>query len=315
MTLTTTQPQSADPAPTDTALEPIRIALPKGRMLDGISKPLADAGIRVKPTARGYRPKISMRGFEAKMLKPQNIVTMLAAGSRDCGFAGADWVEELTHEIDQRDHELVDLLDTGLDPVRVVAAAPRDFLVAGKLPNMTEANPLRVAGEMEYLATQWIKKSNLNARFVRTYGATEVFPPEDADCIIDITQTGATLEANNLVIVDDLMRSSTRFYASSRALEDKDKRRRIEDFVVLLKGVLEARDRVMLEVNVTQDNLPAVIKVLPAMRNPTVSQLHEEGGYAVKIAAKRADLPSIIPQLKAAGGTDIIISPVQQVIV
>src|SRR6266508_2262968 len=193
-----------------------RLGLPKGRMEQGVLTLLADAGIRVRPSARGYRPDVSLPGVEAKMLKPQNIVEMLALGSRDVGFAGADWVAELEADV-------VELLDTGLDPVQVVAAAPKTLLVEGRLP----ARRLVVASEYERLAERWIAHSGLSAECVRSYGATEVFPPEDADVIVDNTATGATLEANGLVVVDELMRSSTRLYANPTALQDSTRRRRI----------------------------------------------------------------------------------------
>jgi ATP phosphoribosyltransferase len=184
----------------------LKLAIPKGRMYDGVVSLLAEAGVHISQTARNYRPHANLEGFEVKILKPQNIVEMLQAGSRDLGFAGADWVAEL-------DGDLVELLDTGLDPVRVVAAAPAPLLIGGTLPDQR----LVVASEYELLTRAWIKQSGLDARFVRSYGATEVFPPEDADLIVDNTATGSTLEANDLQIVDVLMKSSTRLYACPAA--------------------------------------------------------------------------------------------------
>src|SRR5213076_1907593 len=169
---------------------PLRLGLPKGRMEQGVLTLLGGAGIRIRPGARGYRPDVSLPDTGAKILKPQNIVEMLALGSRDVGVAGADWVAE-----------------------------------------------------------RWIAQRGLSAECVRSYGATEVFPPEAADVIVDNTATGATLEANGLVVVDELMRSSTRLYANPAALEDAARRRRVDDLVMLLDSVLVARRRVMLEVN------------------------------------------------------------------
>jgi len=280
-------------------------------MHDNVVDLLRGAGVSLRTSSRGYRPSLSLPGFEAKVLKPQNIVTMLAAGTRDVGFAGADWASELSAEIDARDHALVELLDTGLDPVRIVAAAPRDLLVGGRLP---WGRTLRVAGEMEQLARRWIAQRGLDATFVRTYGATEVSPPEDADCIIDVTQSGATLEANALEIVDELMISSTRLYASSRALENPLKKRRIDDLVILLRSVLDARDRAMIEVNVAADRLGELVAALPCMREPPISTLSEGRGHAVRVAAPRRDLPSLIPLIKQHGGTDIVVTPIQQLV-
>ncbi|MCB9666761.1 MAG: ATP phosphoribosyltransferase [Myxococcales bacterium] len=281
----------------------LRLALPKGRMADGVFALLGDAGIRVRTGERGYRPTVSVPGFEVKILKPQNIIEMLHAGSRDIGFAGADWVAEL-------DAELVELLDTGMDPVALVAAAPRALLEGGKLPE----RPLVVASEYPRLTERWMKKQTSPMKFVRSYGATEVFPPEDADCIIDITQTGSTLRANGLGIVDELLSSSTRLYANGAALRDSNKRKLIDDFVLLLRSVLEARDRVMLEVNVPLGQFEQLIAVLPCMRKPTVARLHGEEGYAVKAAVPKNALPALIPALKQCGGTDVVVTRLSQIV-
>jgi len=285
----------------------IRLALPKGRMQDGVLALLAEAGIKIQLPQRGYRPEISLSGYEVKLLKPQNIIEMLHHGSRDLGFAGADWVAEL-------DGELIELLDTGLDPVRLVAAAP--FAIADKLKhNRDSANePITVASEYTRIASGWINKKGWNARLVRSYGATEVFPPEDADCIIDNTATGSTLSANGLEIIGEVLQSSTRLYCNPIALRDPKKRDRIENFSMLIRSVLEARTRVMLELNVQASLLDSIVQTLPSMQEATVSQLHDQRGYAVKAAVPRTTLPSLIPLLKRQGGTDIVISSLSQII-
>ena len=295
-------------------------------MEEGVRALLADAGIHVTPTARSYRPHITLPGCEVKILKPQSIVEMLHAGSRDLGFAGADWVAELDGDPAHMSHQsqhlgalatnageicgLVELVDTGLDPVRVVVAAPAELLSDGGLP----ARHLVVASEYERLTTRWIAARGLDASFVRSYGATEVFPPEDADLIIDNTATGSTLRANGLEIVDELMTSSTRLYANPRALEEPVKRETIDRLVLLIRSVLEARLRVMVEVNVAPERLEAVIAVLPCMRQPTISPLAGGEGFAVKAAVPRAELPMVVPKIKAAGGTDIVVTRLAQIV-
>jgi len=281
----------------------IRIALPKGRMEAGVLALLQDAGMPVRSGAREYRPSIGMPGFEAKILKPQNIIEMLHLGSRDIGFAGADWVAEM-------DADVVELLDTGLDPVRLVAAAPEDLLEDGRLPD----RPLVIASEYEKLATDWIRREGIDAKVVRSYGATEVFPPEDADCIVDNTASGATLEANNLRVVGVIMHSSTRLYGNPDAMRDPSKRAAVERFVLLLRSVLDARRRVMLEVNVPPDKLERVIEVLPCMREPTIAPLHGEAGYAVKAAVPREDLSRVILDVKTRGGTDVVVTQIAQIV-
>jgi ATP phosphoribosyltransferase len=279
----------------------IKFAIPKGRMYEGVLRILNEAGIKVHVTARDYRPAISLPGMQIKILKPRAIVEMLDIGSRDLGFAGADWVAE-----DNAD--LIEVLDTGLDRVRLISAVPEQILVDNKLPS----RKLRVATEYVNLTKRWIEERGLDADLIRSYGATEVLPPEDADCIVDNTATGATLVANNLRIIDDLMVSSTRLYASKAAMENSAKRERIEEFALLVRSVIEARLRVMLEMNVSQEELASVIEVLPCMRQPTVSPMHNSAGFAVKVAVIRDELPVVIPAIKAAGGTDIVVTkPVQ----
>ena len=281
----------------------LRVAVPKGRMHEGVVRLLGEAGIELTSTARSYRPSISLTSCEVKILKPQSIVEMLHMGSRDVGFTGRDWVAEL-------DGNLVELLDTGLDPVRLVAATPRALLADGELP----LRPLVVASEYERLTRRWIGQRGMEARFLRSYGATEVLPPEDADLIIDNTATGSTLEANGLEIVDEIMPSSTCLYASPETLADPGKRQRIDNLVLLLSSVLEARRRVMVEVNVGEADLPAILETLPCMREPTISPLAGGEGFAVKAAVLRTELPEVVPRVKALGGTDVVVTQLGQIV-
>lgn len=283
--------------------EPLKLGLPKGRMEAGVTTLLAEGGIQVTPSARSYRPVISWPDVDTKVLKPQNIVAMLAHGRRDIGFVGADWVAEMSAEV-------VEIIDTGLDPVTVVAAAPPE--TAGALERSDRR--LVVTSEYEKLARGWIESRGLNAEFARSFGATEVFPPEDADVVIDNTATGATLRANNLVIIDRLLQSSTRLCASVQAMENPEKRRRIEDLGMVISSVLTARERVMVEVNSAPCQLEPVVSALPAMDKPTVAPLYGEQGFSVKAAIPRRDLPTVIPAVKKAGGRDIVVTSLSQIV-
>jgi len=281
----------------------IKLAIPKGRMYDGVSKLMSDAGIRIRTSSRDYRPTLSLPGYDVKILKPRAVIEMLNMGARDLGFAGEDWVRE-------DDADLVELLDTGLDRVRLVAAVP-ERSDENELLNRENAI---VASEYVNLTQRWIDARGYNARLIRSYGATEVLPPEDADCIIDNTATGATLEANNLRIIDELMVSTTRLYASKNAMENPIKREQIERYTLLIRSVLEARVRVMLELNVSNENLAGVIEVLPCMRTPTVAPMHNDDGFAVKVAVPREQLTQVIPLIRQRGGTDIIVTNPAQIV-
>ncbi len=281
----------------------VKLALPTGRIQQNVLKLLNDAGIDVHGGPRSYRPAISLEGFEAKILKTQNIVEMLDIGRRDIGFAGADWVKEL-------DADVIELLDTGMDGVRIVAAAPEGFPDADRY----KGRKLIVATEYVKIAEEWVTSKGWDAKVLRSYGTTEAFPPEDADCIVDNTSSGATLEASKLQIIETLLKSSTRVFASRQAMDDPAKRARIEDFVLILRSVLNARTRVMVEVNVSKDDLEAVASVIPCMRQPTIAALHGDAGYVVKAAVLRSELPTLIPIIKQKGGTDIVVSSLSNVI-
>ncbi len=281
----------------------IKLAIPKGRMYEGVSKLMGDAGIRIRTSSRDYRPTLSLPGYDVKILKPRAVIEMLNMGARDLGFAGEDWVRE-------DDADLVELLDTGLDRVRLVAAIPER---SNENELLNRENAI-VASEYVNLTQRWIESKGYSARLIRSYGATEVLPPEDADCIIDNTATGATLEANNLRIIDELMVSTTRLYASKNAMENPIKREQIERYTLLIRSVLEARVRVMLELNVSNENLAGVIEVLPCMRTPTVAPMHNDDGFAVKAAVPREQLTQVIPLIRQRGGTDIIVTNPAQIV-
>lgn len=281
----------------------VRFAIPKGRMYDGVAKLLSDAGIKLRTSSRDYRPSLSLPGFDVKILKPRAIIEMLDLGARDLGFAGEDWVRE-------DDADLVELLDTGLDRVRLVAAVPE----RANEDELLNRDGAVVASEYVNITRRWIEQKGYNATLIRSYGATEVLPPEDADCIVDNTATGSTLDANNLRIIDELMISTTRVYASKQAMDNPAKREQIERFVLLVRSVLEARKRVMLELNVSSADLESVIEVLPCMRQPTVAPMHNSDGFAVKVAVLREQLTQVIPLIKARGGTDIIVTQPGQIV-
>jgi ATP phosphoribosyltransferase len=168
-----------------------------------------------------------------------------------------------------------------------------------------------VATEYVNIAETWLKKRGYSYRILRTYGATEVFPPDDADMIIDNTSSGQTLRDNGLRVIDTLLESSTRFVASRAAMACAGKRRRIDELLMLFKAVLDGREKVMLEMNVSELNYGALVDGLPSMRSPTISPLYGdeasgEAGYAVKIAVKKTEVPELIPRLQRLGATDIV---------
>ena len=271
-------------------------------MAEGVLRLMEEAGFRVRSAGRNYRPLCSDDRFELKLLKSQDIVRMVEMVRHDLAFAGFDWVEELGAQVEE-------LLDTGLDSVRIVAAAPQAYVASGEL----RRRPIVVASEYERITKAWLEREGYDALFVRSHGATEVFPPEDADMIVDNTATGRTLQENGLAEVAVLMRSSTRVIAAPGLMEGP-KGQDVSEFLLLLRSVLDARRRVMLEMNVSGGRLEAVLAELPSMRTPTVMPLSGNGGYAVKSAVLRADIARLIPRLKQAGATDLLEAPFSKVV-
>jgi len=275
-------------------IDKLRLLIPKGRIYDGVVRLLADAGFPAVLADRTYRPALGADWLDAKIMKPQNVGELLELGSHDAGFTGTDWIQESGANV-------AEILDLGFDKVKVVAAVPQEFDEAA-----LRSKKLVVATEYINIARQWLEKSGYQYRLLRTYGATEVFPPDDADMIIDNTSSGQTLRDNGLKIIGTLLESSTRFVASHEALANAEKSNRIEELAMLFRAVLDGRDRVMLEMNIPKDCFEAVVNGLPAMRSPTVAQLFGDGGYAVKIAVMKHEVPIIIPRLKNLGAMDIV---------
>ncbi|MDR2793148.1 MAG: ATP phosphoribosyltransferase [Treponema sp.] len=276
-------------------MDKLRILIPKGRIFDNVSALFSDAGFPVSLADRMYRPVVKADWLDAKIMKPQNVGALLELGSHDAGFTGIDWLQETGAEVEE-------IMDLGFDRVRIVAAVPAECPLAD-----LKRRKLTVATEYVNLAETWLTKKGYDFRILRTYGATEVFPPDDADMIVDNTSSGQTLRKNGLKIIDTLLESSTRFVASKAARADPEKRGRIEELAMLFKAVLDGRDRVMLEMNVAESFFDELIGSLPSMRSPTVAPLYgNNAGFAVKIAVRKDEVPDIIPYLKKSGATDIV---------
>jgi len=272
----------------------LKMVIPKGRIYKSIVDLLHDAGISCATNDRLYIPRLSDHEIEAKIMKPQNIAQIVDLGSHEIGFTGYDWIVETKSKVSE-------LLDLGLDPVKIVAAVPSRISEKD-----LKKKQIVVATEYEHIAKKFLKQQGYDFYLLRTFGATEAFPPQDADMIIDNTSTGQTLKDHDLKILHTIMKSSTRFIANRAAMRDPYKREKIDELNMLFQAVLDARDRVMLEMNVPRNKLEEVVKTLPCMRAPTVSELYGELGYAVKAAVPRTDTVHLIPKLKKIGATDIL---------
>lgn len=281
-------------------MEKLKILLAKGRIYESVYELLNDVGISIHLPERTYFPTTNQDDLAFQVVKPQITSALLAENKADVGFSGKDWVYENGVE-----NDVVEIMDLGFDPVRIVAAIPetRDF-------DSLLKEKLTIATEYESLSKKWISSKKINGTIFRTWGTSEGFVQDSetalAQVLIDNTSTGSSLKANRLKIVDTLMESSTRMYASKAAFENPSKKQKILELKMLFEAVLAARTRVMLEMNVSKANFENLIKGIPSMKSPTVSPLFGDDGYAVKIAVKKSEVPNLLPKLQSLGATDIL---------
>lgn len=281
-------------------MDKLKILLAKGRIYESVYELLSDVGISIHLPDRTYFPTTNQKDLAFQVVKPQITSLLLANNKADVGFSGKDWVYE-----NQVENDVVEIMDLGFDPVRIVAAIPeaRDF------DKLLKA-PVTIATEYQTLSRKWVESKKIDGTIFRTWGTSEGFVQDTDDSIaqilIDNTSTGSSLKANRLKIVDTLMESSTRMYASKEAMADPEKKKKIMELKMLFTAVLDARDRVMLEMNVTKARFQDLVTGLPSMRSPTVSPLYADDGYAIKIAVKKSEVPTLLPKLKALGATDIL---------
>ena len=281
-------------------MEKLKILLAKGRIYESVYELLNDVGISIHLPERTYFPTTNQKDLAFQVVKPQITSFLLSENKADLGFSGKDWVYE--NGVEDKVEEIMDL---GFDPVRIVAAIPETKDLETLLKN-----PVTIATEYQSLSKKWVESKKINGTIFRTWGTSEGFVQDAEDAmaqiLIDNTSTGSSLKANRLKIVDTLMESSTRMYASKEAIKNPQKKQKILELKMLFEAVLNARGRVMLEMNVAKDKFDSLVKGLPSMRSPTVSPLFGDNGYAVKIAVNKCEVPTLLPKLQSLGATDIL---------
>ena len=281
-------------------MEKLRILLAKGRIYESVVELLKDVGISIYLPDRTYYPITNQEDLAFQVVKPQISSALLADEKADVAFSGKDWVYE--NGVQDQVEEIMDL---GFDPVRIVVAVPASVDYEKLLKK-----PVTIATEYQNLSKQWIKDKKIDGKIFRTWGTSEGFVQDSeeslAQILIDNTSTGSSLKANNLKISDTIMTSSTRMYASKEALKNSQKKQKIMELKMLFEAVLAARSRVMLEMNVSKANFDSLIKGIPSMKSPTVSPLFGDDGFAIKIAVKKSEVPTLLPKLHQLGATDIL---------
>jgi len=282
--------------------------IPKGSLQESTIQMMLRAGYRVEVRPRSYYPAIDDPEMEARLIRPQDMPRFVEKGTVDAGLTGADWVAENESDV-VAVAELV-YAKQHLTPVRWVIAVPQD----SSLERLEDLEGKSISTELVNVTRKFLKRRGVSARVEFSHGATETKVPDLVDAIVELTETGASLDANRLRILDTVMESTTQLIASRQAWADAWKKTKIESLGMLLKGAVLGQSKVGLKMNVPAAALQKVLAVLPALRNPTISNLAGESGYAVETVLDETVARDLIPTLKRAGAEGIIEYPLNKVV-
>src|SRR5437899_1732188 len=289
--------------------EPIlKLGIPAGSLQEATADLFRKAGYKITYASRSYYPAIDDPEIHCTLIRAQEMARYVQDGSLDCGLTGHDWILEN----DAKVIELAELVFSKVSrrPVRWVLAVPDDSPIQGP----RDLQGKRIATEVVGLTRRWLAKHGVEAQVEFSWGATEVKPPHLADAIVEVTQTGSSLRANNLRIVAELLQSTPRFITNPRAYADPWKKQKMDDLLLMLQGAMAAEGKVGLMMNVRKADLPAVLKILPALQTPTISSLSDPQWVDVNTIIDENTVRHIVPQLKQAGARGIVEYPLNKII-
>ncbi|OGS24244.1 MAG: ATP phosphoribosyltransferase [Elusimicrobia bacterium RIFOXYB2_FULL_48_7] len=286
----------------------LKIGLPKGSLQESTFELFRKAGIKIYADARSYRPSCDDPELDIVLVRAQEIPRYVDEKVFDCGITGLDWILETGAKVE----EICDLryAKSGFRQVRWVLAVPEN----SRIKSVKDLKGKRLATELVQVVRKYLKKNRVPAEVEFSWGATEVKVPELCDAIVELTETGSSLRANKLKILEEVLVSTTKFIANSSAVKNAWKKEKIENITLLLKGALAAESMVGLKMNVEQKNLSSIVKILPALKQPTVSQLALKGWVALEVILDESEAKEIIPKLKRSGAQGIIEYPLNKVI-
>lgn len=286
----------------------LRLGLPKGSLEKVSLELLKKAGYRIYRQERSYYLSIDDPEIEVLLIRTQEIPLYVSKGLLDVGLAGYDWILEREAQVEK----IKDLSYSkrGSGKVKWVLAVPFD----SKVRKVEDLRGKRIATELVKVTRQYLEKSGVEAEVEFSWGATEVKPPYLADAIVELTETGKSLQAHNLRVVDVVLESTTWLIANPRSWKDSWKRGKIMRFSILLEGAINGLGKVGLKLNVAKEKLPQILSLLPALRCPTISSLSREGWWAVETVLDELQARELIPQIKQAGGEGIVEYPLNKVI-
>ena len=286
----------------------LKLGIPAGSLQEATADLFRKAGYKLSFAGRSYYPTIDDPEIHCTLIRAQEMARYVEDGSLDCGLTGKDWIVENGAVVE----ELAELVFSKVSrrPVRWVLAVPTD----SPIQTPQDLQGKRIATEVVNITRRWLESHGVTAHVEFSWGATEVKPPRLADAIVEVTETGSSLRANNLRIVCDLLESTTRFIANAPAAADPWKRRKMDDLLLMLQGAMAAEAKVVLMMNVRRADLASVLPVLPALQNPTISNLSDPDWVAVMTILDEATVRKIIPALKRAGATGLVEFPLNKVI-
>ena len=291
-----------------TAPKKLRLGLPKGSLQDATIEKMAKAGFNVQLSSRSYIPYVDDDELEIRLIRAQEISRYVEHGYLDAGITGHDWIVENGSKV----HEVGEFIFSKISrqPTRWVLAVPD----SSPIKSVKDLAGKRIATEVMNITKRWLRKHQVKAEVEFSWGATEVKAHELVDAIVEVTETGSSLKANKLRIVETLLVSTPRLIANREIWQDEWKRQKIETLALLLRGALEAESKVGIKMNISAENLPKLLQSLPALRNPTISNLSLSGWVAVETIIDEHVVREIIPKLKAAGAEGIIEYPLNKVV-
>ena len=284
------------------------LGLPKGSLQNATLDLFEKAGWNIYVSSRSYRPTSDDKELELRLIRAQEIGRYVDHGFLDCGITGKDWIAENRADVEV----ICDLAysRSSTNPTRWVLVVPEDSPVQ----TVQDLEGKRIATESVGLTTDFLKSKGVNAEVEFSWGATEVKVPELVDAIVDVTETGSSLRANKLRIVDTLMKSFPQFVANKSSMKDEWKREKLERIGMLLSAAQAARDVVGIKMNILSSNLDKLLESLPALRNPTISKLADEDWVAIEKVLNEAVVRELIPELKALGAEGIIEYPLNKLV-
>jgi ATP phosphoribosyltransferase len=286
----------------------LRLGLPKGSLQESTLKLFKKAGYNVTVGSRSYYPDFDDVEIQAMLIRAQEMARYVDDGVLDAGLTGKDWI--LEQGADVKEVAELNYAKGGLRPVKWVIAVPKD----SKIKKVKDLQGKRIATELVGYTNKYLKSLGIKAEVDFSWGATEVKPPYLADAIVELTETGSSLRANNLRIVETILESSTRFIANRKSWKDKWKKQKMENIVLLLQGALAAEEKVGLKMNVPEKSLKRAMSLLSSLHSPTISELSDSGWYALEVVIDERTVRDIIPKLKSVGAEGIIEYPLNKVI-